>query len=56
MENTHTEELHWGWLVAFYLLIVVLLFIFGDVFTALVGILVQTLVFAGYYNSLHKEI
>jgi hypothetical protein len=55
MENTHTNEVHWGLLLAVYLLIVVLLFAFGDVLVAIVGTVIQTLIFASYYNSLHKE-
>jgi hypothetical protein len=56
MENTtHSEELHWGWLLAFFLLLVVLLFAFGDVLTAIIGILVMSITFASYHNSLHSE-
>jgi hypothetical protein len=56
MENTtHSEELHWGWLLGFFLLLVVLLFAFGDVLTAIIGILVMSITFASYSNSLHSE-
>jgi hypothetical protein len=56
MEAHKEQELGSGWLIAFFLLITVLLFVFGDVFTALVGMLIQGTIFAGYHNDLHKEI
>jgi hypothetical protein len=56
MEAHKEQEIPSGWLIAFFLLIVVLLFVFGDVFTAIVGILIQSMIFAGYHNNLHKEI
>jgi MFS superfamily sulfate permease-like transporter len=51
MEAQHKQELHWGWLVAFALLLIVLLFAFGDILTGIVGTLVLSIVFAGYHNA-----
>jgi hypothetical protein len=56
MEAHKEQELGSGWLIAFFLLIVVLLFTVGDVFTGIVGLIVQGAIFAGYHNELHKEI
>lgn len=56
MEAHKEQEVHWGWLLAYFLIIVILLFAFGDTLVAIVGTLIQALIFAGYHNSLHKEI
>jgi hypothetical protein len=56
MEAHQEQEVHWGWLLAYFLVIIVLLFVFGDVFVALLGTLIQGIIFAGYHNELHKEI
>lgn len=56
MEAHKEQEVGSGVLIAFFVLIVVLLFTFGDVLTGIVGTLIQGTVFAGYYNSLHEEI
>jgi len=56
MEAHKEQEINSGWLIAFFLLIICLLFVFGDTLTAIVGILVEGVIFAGYHNSLHKEI
>ena len=55
MDAHHKQELHWGWLVAFALLLITLLFAFGDVLTGIVGILVLSIVFAGYHNAQAEE-
>ncbi|MFN4147485.1 MAG: hypothetical protein ACK4GN_16780 [Runella sp.] len=55
MDAHHEQDIHWGWLLAFYLLIVALLFIFGDLLTAIVGTIVQSVIFASYYNAKHAE-
>ncbi|TAE35929.1 MAG: hypothetical protein EAZ70_11795 [Runella slithyformis] len=47
----HKQELNWGWLVGFALLLIILLFAFGDILTGIVGILVLSIVFAGYHNE-----
>lgn len=51
----HNQELHWGWLVAFFLVLVIALFTFGDLLTAIVGILLLSTVFAGYYSEQQKD-
>lgn len=56
MEAHKEQGIGSGWLIAFFLLIIVLLFTVGDVFTGIVGLLVQGAIFAGYHNELHKEI
>ncbi|MCU0338731.1 MAG: hypothetical protein MUE30_02510 [Spirosomaceae bacterium] len=56
MEAHKEQELHWGWFVAFFILIVVLLFAFGDLLTAILGILIIGGGFASYHNELHKEL
>jgi hypothetical protein len=56
MEAHKEQGIDSGWLIAFFLLIIVLLFTFGDVLTGIVGILIQGAIFAGYHNELHKEI
>jgi hypothetical protein len=56
MEAHKEQEVNYGWLIAFFLLIVVLLFAFGDTLTAILGIIIQGTIFAGYHNQLHKEI
>jgi len=56
MEAHKEHEVGPGLLIAFFVIIVVLLFTFGDVLTGIVGLLIQSAVFAGYYNGLHKEV
>ncbi|WP_164490156.1 hypothetical protein [Runella sp. SP2] len=56
MEAHKEQQVGPGVLITFYVLIVVLLFTFGDVLTGIVGTLIQSAVFAGYYNSLHKSL
>lgn len=56
MEAHKEQEIGSGWLIAFFLIIICLLFAFGDTLTAIVGTIVQGLIFAGYHNSLHEEI
>ncbi|AEI47521.1 hypothetical protein [Runella slithyformis] len=56
MEAHQEQEVHWGWLLAYFLVIIVLLFTFGDLLVALLGTLIQGIIFAGYHNELHKEI
>lgn len=56
MEAHKEQQVGPGVLITFYVLIVVLLFTFGDVLTGIVGTLIQSAVFAGYYNSFHKSL
>lgn len=56
MEAHKEQELHWGWFVAVFLLIVVLLFAFGDLLTAILGTLIVGTIFASYHNEIHKEL
>ncbi len=57
MENTsHSNELHWSWLLAAFLLLVVLYIAFGDLLTFIVGSILTITVFAMYYNSRHRNL
>jgi hypothetical protein len=52
MEHTsHTNDIHWSWALAVFLIIMVLLAIFGDLFTFILGLIVESLIFAGYYTG-----
>lgn len=55
MEAHNEQEVNWGWLLATFLVLVGMLFLFGDVLTGIVGTLIIGAIFAGYYNDLHKE-
>lgn len=54
MSNITSKVPSWAMLV-FFLLILVVLAVFGDLFTFIVGALVMTLVFANGYDRTHAE-
>ncbi len=56
MEQTSTtKDIHWSWILAFFLLIMVLLIIFGDLLTFIVGLIVESLIFVGYYHDKNQH-
>jgi hypothetical protein len=54
MSNISSKVPAWAMLTVF-LLILVILAVFGDLFTFVVGFLVMAIVFAGGYDSTHLE-
>ncbi len=53
MENTHTEssELSNGFYIATYLILLLVLGIFGDLLVFIVGLLAVSITFAAYFTS-----
>lgn len=60
MENTHSEqdssELSTAELITVFVVFSAILIIFGDTFTATLGIIVEGIIFAVAYNQKHKLI
>ncbi len=54
MSNISSKVPAWAMLTVF-LLILVILAVFGDLFTFVVGSLIMAIVFAGGYNRTHLE-
>lgn len=57
MEHTsNSNDIHWSWILVVFLLVIVLLIVFGDTLTFIVGAISLTAIAASYYSGLHKHI
>ena len=53
MANQNNTSLSSGTMLAIFVIIMIILFIFGDTFTFIVGLLIEGLVFSIGYNKVH---